>query len=96
MIEEFFTTSTRLKLAVVIIDSRHKPTALDREMVDWLRAQEIPFQVVATKVDKSSKSRRSDSLRTIRQSLDITDAIFFSAKTGEGRKDLWSVINRIG
>lgn len=95
MIEEFLIGNDRLKLVVLIVDSRHEPTKLDQNMVEWLSHFGVPFQLVATKYDKVAKSRRVRSLRQIRESLGSEDILPFSATTGEGKKDLWKIINGI-
>ena len=95
MIEEFLVGDDRLKLVVVILDSRHEPTKLDRNMIEWLSHFGVPFQLVATKFDKVAKSQRTRSLRRIRESLGSEDVLPFSAVTGEGKKDLWKIINGI-
>ncbi len=95
MIEEFLISDDRLRLVVLILDSRHEPTKLDRNMVEWLSHFGVPFQLVATKFDKVAKSRRARSLRRIRESLGSEDILPFSAVTGEGKKDLWKIINGI-
>jgi GTP-binding protein len=92
MIEEFLVEGQLLRLAVVIVDSRHKPTRLDQWMVDWLDQNRIPAQVVATKIDKVSKNKRSRALAVIRETLGVDDVIPFSAVTGEGKKEIWRII----
>ncbi len=95
MIEEFLIGDDRLRLVVLILDSRHEPTKLDRNMVEWLSHFGVPFQLVATKFDKVAKSRRTRSLRRIRESLGSEDILPFSAVSGEGKKGLWKIINGI-
>jgi GTP-binding protein len=62
-------------------------------MVEWLSHFGVPFQLVATKVDKVTKNQRANSLRRIKDSLGFEDVLLFSATTGEGKKDLWKIIN---
>ena len=38
----------------VLIDSRHKPQAIDMELMEWLGENGIPFSIVFTKLDKLS------------------------------------------
>ncbi len=38
----------------VLIDSRHKPQAIDMEFMEWLGENGIPFSIVFTKLDKLS------------------------------------------
>ncbi len=96
MIEEFFREYAQLRLAVVIVDARHEPTELDSGMVAYLQELGLPFVVAATKVDKLAKSRKSRSLRAIREQLPGSEVIAFSANTGEGRHELWQMIRNSG
>ena len=95
MIEELLVEDEQLKLAVVIVDGRHPPSRLDRWMVDWLAQHQVPIQVVATKIDKVSKNKRSKALATIEEALEIDGVLFFSAQTGEGKKQLWRIIQSV-
>lgn len=95
MIEEFLLDDQLLKLAVVIVDGRHRPTKLDQWMVEWLAQNEIPTQLVATKIDKVSRSKRAKALEIIRETLGVEDVISFSAVTGEGKKDIWRTIQKM-
>jgi GTP-binding protein len=84
-----------LRLAVMLVDARHAPTALDHEMLDLLESAEKPTLVVATKVDKLKRSERNPNLARIREVLDLSEealVIPFSGETGEGVQDLWRVI----
>ncbi len=51
--------------AILIIDSRHIPNNLDKEALVWLRFSNIPFILVANKIDKlkaTDKASLSKSL----------------------------------
>ena len=95
MIEELLAGDEQLELAVVIVDSRHQPSRLDLWMVEWLAQHQIPTQVVATKIDKVSKSKRSKALTVIKETLGVDSVLSFSAVTGEGKKQLWKVIQSV-
>ena len=92
MIEEFFEHSSGLRLAVVIVDARHEPTVLDQTMVEYLRGVDVPFVVAATKIDKLSRSRRDAAIRSISECLSVESVLPFSSLTGDGKQDLWRVI----
>lgn len=94
MIEEFLAEDQRLALVVAIVDARHKPTPLDQMLVDWLQQLQALFQIaiVATKIDKISRGRRTEALQRIREILKVENVIPFSAVTGEGKQQLWSLI----
>ncbi len=40
----------------VLIDSRHKPQAIDLEFMEWLGENGVPFSIVFTKMDKLSSN----------------------------------------
>src|SRR5262249_28859055 len=55
LIEEYLEAGSGLKVAFVLVDARHAPMAADVAMSRWLRARDLPFQVVLTKIDKLSR-----------------------------------------
>jgi GTP-binding protein len=76
-----------LKLVVLIVDSRHGPTALDLQMKEWLGANQKQFLAVASKADKLKASERVRTLRALEK--DFESPLAFSSKTGEGVAALW-------
>ncbi len=67
----YFERSKFLRHALVLMDVRHDPTALDVQMLDYLYFYRIPFTVIATKSDKLSKSRVSQNVTAMAASLKI-------------------------
>lgn len=94
MAEDYLTQRETLALCVHLVDSRHEPTALDKQLNEWLVVNERPFVVAATKADKLSANELSKSLKTIRKTFEGAEIIAFSAETGRGRDDLWTTIGR--
>ncbi len=88
--ENYLTGREPLRLVVLIIDIRHGPTELDRQMKEWLLANETPFAVVASKADKLSKSQFARAVRSIEQ--DFFPPLAFSSISGVGVSALWDVI----
>ena len=86
----------RLGLVLQLVDSRIGPTKDDEMMLDFLRATELPFAVVATKVDKLNATERKKNLEAIRNHplIEGVEVIPFSALKGEGKEELWKVIFR--
>ncbi len=86
----------RLSLVLQLVDSRIGPTADDEMMLDFLSQAELPFVVVATKVDKLNATERKKNLEAIRSHPLVGDApvIPFSALKGEGKEELWKTIFR--
>lgn len=95
MIEQYLTRRKPLRGVILLVDVRHKPTADDRQMLQWLRHYGIPFAVVATKADKLSRSRALQNLKTVQTELDLSGGqppVLFSALTGQGRDEVLQVI----
>lgn len=85
----------QLKLVVLLVDARHKPSPLDISMLEILDEAEVPTLIVATKVDKLKQSERVTCLNDIRTTLELDEEaaiIPFSSTTKEGVGALWSVI----
>jgi len=97
LMEEFFATEGLITLGIMIVDSRHKPTADDCTMAEWFKATGCPMIVVANKVDKLSKSAIEPNLELIRSTLQLPEGtllIPFSAEKGTNREMLIEEINK--
>nr|WP_268842183.1 ribosome biogenesis GTP-binding protein YihA/YsxC [Pseudoflavonifractor phocaeensis] len=95
LMESYFAHPELMTLGVMIVDSRHKPTADDCTMAQWFKDTGCPLIVVANKLDKLKKSEIEPSLQTIRETLELgeeTTLIPFSAEKGTGRDELLSSI----
>ena len=86
LIEEYFAEDReQIRRIYLIVDARHKPTADDVSMAEWVRYYGKPMTVVANKLDKLKKSEIEPNLARIRETLALTDAdllIPFSAEKG--------------
>ena len=95
LMELFFAIDGLIDLGVMIVDSRHKPTADDVTMAEWFKSTGCPLVVVANKADKLKKSEIEPNLELIRLTLGLDDStplILFSAEKGSGREALMSQI----
>ena len=96
LMESYFANPDTMTLGVMIVDSRHKPTADDVTMAHWFKESGRPFVVVANKTDKVSPSRVQENLDLIAQTLSLPESVRvvpFSAEKGTGREQLLAVIN---
>ena len=87
-----------LKGVVQLVDSRIGLTNDDVDMINWLIESEIPFIVVATKVDKLNATNRKNNLAQLREDLHFRDddvLVPFSSQTKEGKEELWREIFRL-
>jgi GTP-binding protein len=95
IIEEYLSGRINLYGCLHLIDCRHEPTEDDRLMSAWLRTHSIRTITVATKADKLSRNALNKQLSLIRKSLGFFEQetlLTFSAKTGDGRDQLWKSI----
>lgn len=91
LMERYFADSELMTMGVMIVDSRHKPTADDRTMAQWFKESGCPLVVVANKLDKLKKSEIQPNLQQIRETLELDETvpvIPFSAEKGDGKQEL--------
>lgn len=90
MIEGYLLEREELDLVFVLVDGLIGPTKLDVQMLDWLRASEVPHTVVATKLDKVKPSKLATRKRDLAKGcqLDEGDIIWVSAAKGTGIEQL--------
>lgn len=85
-----YFTSGQMTAVAQLIDLKVGPTADDELMLDFMNHSEIPYFIIATKLDKLNKTERKAALEALRANpLIKPDAaiIPFSALTGEGKDD---------
>jgi GTP-binding protein len=93
-INEYLKADENLERAVVLLDSRHGPTPLDLEAIDFLSSQGIPVTFVFTKSDglktQSDRARRRREASEALKKLGAIpeDAHWVSVKTRDGLKKL--------
>ena len=99
MIERYLTTSKALRKVFLLVDIRHRPTADDKMMYDWILSAGMEPVIVATKKDKIKKSQLDKNIKVIREYLELrkgTPVLPFSSETKEGRDELWDLIRQAG
>lgn len=97
LMEDFFAKGL-FQLGVMIVDSRHKPTADDITMAQWFKSTGCRLVVVANKLDKLKKSEIEPNLALIRETLELPEDVVlipFSAEKGQGRELLLAEINKL-
>ena len=86
LVEDYLSHNDRLDGLVLLIDCRRGVQEADRQLLDYLSADEIPVLVVLTKMDKLNRSGRSKAVADLRKELEIPadQVVATSAQTGEG------------
>lgn len=81
MIEGYLLERDPLVMVFVLVDGEIGPTALDAQMLEWLRDNEVPHTVVATKSDKVKSSKKRTRKRDLAAAcqLEVGDVMWVSA-----------------
>jgi GTP-binding protein len=94
MAEEYLAKREQLMLSIQLVDARHKPTKLDRQLYEWLTFYQKNNIVIATKADKLSNNKLFKSLKTIRENLPDCNLLAYSSMTGKGKEAVWQEIEK--
>ena len=76
---------------LLLVDSRHPGLDSDIQAAHWLTAMHVDFRVVATKIDKLSRTERARNLKALELTFGMA-ALPVSAASGEGMDILWKTI----
>jgi GTP-binding protein len=77
--------------ALLLVDSRHPGLDSDRQAAHWLTAMHVDFRIIATKIDKLSRTERARNLKALELTFGMA-ALPVSAASGEGMETLWKTI----
>ena len=98
LMEGYFGSGRNIPLVIQLLDMRHKPTADDITMLDFLKNSGLHFVIALTKCDKLNKTetekRRTELDDELADYGDITK-IEFSSVTGNGVEELRKEIESI-
>ena len=87
LMEGYFSSNRDIRMVFQLIDSRHKPTKDDIDMLHFLINGGYPFVIVLTKIDKLKKSERENNLLMLKTEMSFVEdipMIPFSAENGKG------------
>lgn len=97
LMEGYFQSGRNIKLVVQLIDMRHKPSADDYGMIEFMKQMEIPFIIVMTKSDKLKVKAYQIRLVEAKKELEIAGnipVIPFSAVSGDGLDEVKKYIEK--
>ncbi len=69
VLADYLSYRTSLHGLVLVMDSRHPLTPLDRQMLDWFCPSGKPVHVLLTKSDKLSRSTANQTLQAVKKEL---------------------------
>ncbi|KQX49117.1 ribosome biogenesis GTP-binding protein YihA/YsxC [Paenibacillus sp. Root444D2] len=96
-IESYLMNRETLRLVMQLVDLRHPPSKDDQAMYEWLRHNDVPVIVVATKADKIPKSRWPKHIKIVRETLGMDKGVqplMFSSELGLGKDELWGILEQ--
>ena len=79
-------------LCIALVDVNIPPQESDRLLLDFLNASDRESLIIATKADRLSNNQLNKALNTLASAYPAATVIPFSAKTGQGRDEVWSRI----
>ncbi len=97
MADNYFKTRDQLRRLFVLVDSRHGLKENDLMLMDWLNRLAVPYQIILTKIDKTTatdlKKIQEDLAVTLQQNAAASSEILLtSAEKKEGIEVLRAVI----
>lgn len=94
LVNGYFAQDRQLRLVLQLVDMRHKPTADDLQMIDFLQSGRYPFAVVCTKSDKLNKSETAAQTELFTELFATKGIAFypFSAVKGSGLDEIKALI----
>ena len=91
-IEPYLVERPTLALSVVLVDSNIPAQTSDKQLVEWLQASNRRYVITATKVDRLSGNKLTNSLKVLKTEFQTESILPFSTRTGAGRDELWKRI----
>ncbi len=100
MIRNYLKHRSSLYCLFVLLDARLPLQKVDKEFLDWVGMNRIPFAIVFTKMDKTKKSKTEDHTDNIRKELleyweELPVQFETSAEEKTGRDEILSYISEI-
>ena len=93
-IEPYLKERPCLALCIALVDVNVPPQPGDRQLLDFLSGLGRPTLIIATKSDRLGGNQLRNSLQTLAQEHPQARILPYSARTGEGRQELWQEIRK--
>ena len=65
VMNDYFVDNDKLRVVMLLLDSRILPTELDLQMLDFLATHDIPCVVILTKTDKLNRSEINNAINQV-------------------------------
>lgn len=99
LITNYILNRRNLVNLFVLVDSRHKPQAIDLEFIQWCGESGVPFSIVFTKVDKLKPNAAIKNVEDYKAELhktweDLPEIYVTSAEKKEGCDEILDFIQK--
>lgn len=99
LITNYILNRKNLVNLFVLVDSRHKPQAIDLELIQWCGESGVPFSIVFTKVDKLKPNAAIKNVEDYKAELhktweDLPEIYVTSAEKKEGCDEILNFIQK--
>jgi len=97
LVSEYLFERSELRLVLLLVDARREPMANDQQVLELLNNSGMSYALIATKSDKLSRAAMAKQRARLHSAFVANGEIpfiTFSAVTGEGRKQIWNVIEK--
>ncbi len=88
LLSGFLSVGARIKLVVIILDSRLGVTPVDKEIIEQVQRSGLPFLLVANKSDKPSRNELQQKIQELERTYPGVPVIAHSTVSGNGRGEL--------
>ena len=95
LIGDYLLNAQNLLMIFLLLDGRHLPSQLDKQMIEFLLFNNLPFKIIITKSDKLSKSKLNENINSIAKTLNLRKEIFItsSSYSRQGRQSILDLIS---
>jgi GTP-binding protein len=100
MLEDYLLGRESLYCVFLLLDVNVPLQPIDRQFINWMGENEIPFVLVFTKTDRASKREVETGIENIKKALfetwnELPQAFLTSAKYRTGREELLNFIESV-
>lgn len=100
MISSYILQREQLVNVFLLIDIRHDPQKIDREFMDWLGENGVPFSIVFTKADKLGPVKARQNVEKYLNSLldtweELPPHFITSSEKRQGKEEILAYIDEI-
>ncbi|MDR2547510.1 MAG: ribosome biogenesis GTP-binding protein YihA/YsxC [Lachnospiraceae bacterium] len=95
MVERYLSSPKRMAAIFLLLDIRHKPSANDCRMYEWIKSSGYEPIIIATKADKINRSQIGKHQAMLRMGLGmakIAPIIAYSSLTKAGREEIYEIL----